>query len=228
MSVIEQSRANRNADAAGGKPVFGMETVPAGDAFGRASGRKFSVQSIVMVLVVLVSAVAVVGMRAMGTRGGIAMGNDEVQYTAQDADVGLRFAKVMGDLARVQRPLDVALGEFGRSPFMIRSATATANASTSDMTPEQRAEKERRDRQETRRRQIDESFASLTIQSIIGGRVSLARISGDVYSEGDVINGLFKVVSIEDRTVHLEADGQRFELTLLMPQAGGKDKTPRP
>ena len=165
-------------------------------------------------------------MRAMGTRGGIAMGNDEVQYTAQDADVGLRFAKVMGDLARVQRPLDVALGEFGRSPFMLRSATADAPAS--DMTPEQRAEKERRDRQETRRRQIDESFASLTIQSIIGGRVSLARISGDVYSEGDVINGLFKVVSIEDRTVHLEADGQRFELTLLMPQAGGKDKTPRP
>jgi hypothetical protein len=226
MSVIEQSRANRNADAAGGKPVFGMETVPAGDAFGRASGRKFSVQSIVMVLVVLVSAVAVVGMRAMGTRGGIAMGNDEVQYTAQDADVGVRFARVMGDLARVQRPLDVALGEFGRSPFMLRAGAADAPAS--DMTPEQRAEKERRDRQETRRRQIDESFASLTIQSIIGGRVSLARISGDVYSEGDVINGLFKVVSIEDRTVHLEADGQRFELTLLMPQAGGKDKAPRP
>lgn len=226
MSVIEQPRANKNADAAGGKSVFGMETAAAGDAFGRASGRKFSVQSIVMVLVVLVSAVAVVGMRAMGTRGGIAMGNDEVQYTAQDADVGVRFAKVMGDLARVQRPLDVALGEFGRSPFMIRSSTADAPAS--DMTPEQRAEKEHRERQETRRKQIDESFASLTIQSIIGGRVSLARISGDVYSEGDVINGLFKVVSIEDRTVHLEADGQRFELTLLMPQAGGKDKTPRP
>lgn len=225
MSVIEQPRA-RNADAAGGKPVFGMDGASTGDAFGRASGRKFSAQSIVMVLVVLVSAVAVVGMRAMGTRGGIAMGNDEVQYTAQDADVGVRFARVMGDLARVQRPLDVALGEFGRSPFMLRAATT--DAPTSDMTPEQRAEKERRDRQETRRKQIDESFASLTIQSIIGGRVSLARISGDVYSEGDVINGIFKVVSIEDRTVHLEADGQRFELTLLMPQAGGKDKTPRP
>lgn len=223
MSGIEQPRA-RNADAA--KPVFGMETAAAGDAFGQGAKRKFSPQSIVMVLVVLVSAVAVVGMRAMGTRGGIAMGNDEVQYTAQDADVGVRFAKVMGDLARVQRPLDVALGEFGRSPFMIRAAAA--DATSADMTPEQRAEKERRDRQETRRKQIDESFASLTIQSIIGGRVSLARISGDVYSEGDVINGLFKVVSIEDRTVHLEADGQRFELTLLMPQAGGKDKTPRP
>lgn len=225
MSGIEQPRA-RTADPAAGKPVFGMETAVAGDPFGHGSRRRFSPQSIVMVLVVLVSAVAVVGMRAMGTRGGIAMGNDEVQYTAQDADVGVRFAKVMGDLARVQRPLDVALGEFGRSPFMIRSTTA--DASVSDMTPEQRAEKERRERQETRRKQIDESFASLTIQSIIGGRVSLARISGDVYSEGDVINGIFKVVSIEDRTVHLEADGQRFELTLLMPQAGGKDKTPRP
>jgi len=28
--------------------------------------------------------------------------------------------------------------------------------------------------------------------------------------------------------VHLEADGQRFELTLLMPQVGGKEKSQRP
>ncbi len=224
MNGIEQPRA-KGADA-GGKPVFGMEAATGGDPFGQGPRRKFSAQSMVMVAVLLVSAIAIVGMRAMGARGGIAMGNDEVQYTAQDADVGVRFARVMGDLARVQRPLDVALGEFGRSPFMLAGATATTEVAA--MTPEQRAELERREKQETRRKEIDASFASLTIQSIVGGRVSLARISGDVYSEGDVINGIFKVVSIEDRTVHLEADGQRFELTLLMPQAGAKDKTPRP
>lgn len=224
MSGIEQPRA-KGADGAG-KPVFGMESSTGGDAFGQGRHRKFSAQSMIMVAVLLVSAVAIVGMRAMGARGGIAMGNDEVQYTAQDADVGVRFARVMGDLARVQRPLDVALGEFGRSPFMLGGTAKTAEVAS--MTPEQRAELERRDKQAARRKQIDESFAALTIQSIIGGRVSLARISGDVYSEGDVINGIFKVVGIEDRTVHLEADGQRFELTLLMPQAGAKDKAPRP
>lgn len=224
MSGIEQPRAKNAGSDAGGKPVFGMEAAPGGDPFGAPSGRKLSKQSIVMVVVLLVSAVAVVGMRALGTRAGMAMANDEVQYTAQDADVGLRFLRVMNELARVQRPLDVALGEFGRSPFMIQGATAKS----SDLTPEQRAELERREKAETRRKQIDESFASLRIQSIVGGRVSLARISGDVYSEGDVINGIFKVVGIEDRTVHLEADGQRFELTLLMPQAGVKDKPSRP
>lgn len=224
MSGIEQPRARGAASDAGGKPVFGMESIPGADGFGAPPGRKVSKQSVVMVAVVLVSAVAVVGMRAMGTRAGIAMGNDEVQYTSQDSDVTLRFTRVMNGLARVQRPLDVALGEFGRSPFMVQGAAAKA----SDMTPEQRAELERREKQETRRKQVDESFASLRIQSIVGGRVSLARISGDVYSEGDVINGMFKVVGIEDRTVHLEADGQRFELTLLMPQVGGKDKAPRP
>lgn len=224
MSGIDQPRAKGAAPDSGSKAVFGMESVPGGDAFGTGAGPKCSRQSIVMVVVVLVSAVAVVGMRAMGTRAGIAMGNDEVQYTAQDADVGMRFMRVMNELARVQRPLDVALGEFGRSPFMIQGATTRS----SDMTPEQRAELERREKQENRRKQIDESFAALKIQSIVGGRVSLARISGDVYSEGDVINGIFKVVGIEDRTVHLEADGQRFELTLLMPQTVGKDKAPRP
>ncbi|MEI7658651.1 MAG: hypothetical protein WCK33_11360 [Phycisphaerae bacterium] len=223
MSGNEQARA-KNAGADSGKPVFGMEAVPGVDSFNAGSRSRFSKQSIVMVVVLFVSAVSVVGMRAMGTRAGIAMGNDEVQYTAQDADVGHRFSRVMNELVRVQRPLDVALSEFGRSPFMLQGS----NAKSSDMTPEQRAELERRGKAEARRKQIDESFANLRIQSIVGGRVSLARISGEVYSEGDVINGLFKVVGIEDRTVHLEADGQRFELTLLMPQVGGKEKPQRP
>ena len=49
---------------------------------------------------------------------------------------------------------------------------------------------------------------------MIGGRVPVAQISGDLVRIGDRIGEYFVVVAIEGRLVRLEADGREFTLTL--------------
>ena len=62
---------------------------------------------------------------------------------------------------------------------------------------------------------IQQTIDGLKIQSIMGGRVPLAKISNETYTVGDIVAELFKIVAIEGRTVTLvTADGEEFQLTL--------------
>ena len=182
-------------------------------------------QTIVLMVVLSVSAGAIFGMRQLGMKAGIAMGSEVVEYTPPQADHAKSYARIISDLARIQNPLDVALGEFGKSPFMLQQAaivTPVDPVAGGEDTAAQRAEAERLARIEERRKQLTEQLAALRVQSIMGGKTPLARISGEFYRIGDTIEGMFVVESIEDRTIGLKADGQRFTLTLELTQQGPK------
>lgn len=225
---IAPTQVPAGVDTAANKLAFGAR--PAGpdgaDAGPIAAPRtKVSQQTIVLMVVLSVSASAIFGMRKLGMKAGIAMGSDVVEYTPPEIDRNSTYDRILADLARIQNPLDVALGEFGKSPFMLQQtaiATPADPVAAGEDNAEQRAAAERQARLEARRKELADQLAAMKVQSIMGGKVPLARISGEMYRVGDTVVEDFTIVSIEDRTVTLKADGQKFTLTLDLLQAGSK------
>ncbi|MBL8999897.1 MAG: hypothetical protein JNK25_02030 [Phycisphaerae bacterium] len=184
---------------------------------------KLPQQTIVAMIVLTVSAGAIFGMRKLGMRAGIAFGDQTIEYTPPDSERARTYERIMGDLARIQTPLDVALGEFGASPFMLKQTFPPTPGS--DMiepeSPEKRAAEEARRRAEERSRQLTEALSKVKLQSIMDGTRPLARINNETVRVGDPV-GEFRVKAIGGRSVMLTADGRDFPLTLEVNTQGPK------
>ncbi len=103
-----------------GRPGMGMgigEEVPA-----LRPRRRFPTQLLVLALIVSVSAAALFAMRRYGMRSGFKFDAVDVDYK-DDSEKARTYERIMADLASVQKPLDVALGDFGKSPFMRENST---------------------------------------------------------------------------------------------------------
>jgi hypothetical protein len=166
---------------------------------------KVSQQTIVLMVVLSVSASAIFGMRTLGVRAGIAMGSDVVEYTPPEIDRNSTYDRILADLARIQNPLDVALGEFGKSPFMLQQTAVAAPVdpvAAGEDNAEQRAAAERQARIEARRKELTDQLAAMKVQSIMGGKAPLARISGEMYRVGDTVADP-RVLSSDEVVEHL-------------------------
>lgn len=197
------------------------------DAFGSLGANKkwTPTQPLVLVMVLAVSAGALYAMRTIGTKHAIVFdGGKQFEFDAsKDAAFEAEYARVMGELSSVNNPLDIALVDFGRSPFALASAQTALSSGPAPLlpvgtgpTPEQKAAAEL-----ARKRALIASEASkIVVQSVMGGRVPLARIDDEVVRIGDKVNEYFVVTQIEGRSVTFEADGQRFVVSM---QAPGED-----
>jgi len=207
---------------------FGAKQSASGGEGGEAPVKartKIPQQTIVLMVVLSVSAGAIFGMRKLGMRAGIAMGSELVEYTPPDMDRTKSYERIMGDLARIQNPLDVALGEFGKSPFMLQQhekPAALDPVAAGEATAEQKAAAEGQLRLEQRKQALAAKYSQLTLQSVMGGKVALARVNGEIHRVGDVVGEEFTIMEIKDRSVTLSADQQRFTLTLDLLQQGPK------
>lgn len=186
---------------------------------------KLPQQTIVMAIVLAVSAVSIFGMRTLGMKAGIAFGDQAIDYTPPDSEKARTYERIMTDLARVQTPLDVALGEFGKSPFMLQQQvpkTPGVAEALAGPTPEQKAAEEAKRRAEERRLYLEDSLSKIRLQGVMNGPHPLARIDGETRRLGDQIGDDFVIKRIEDRTVILTADGRDFSLTLEAVNQGPK------
>jgi len=182
-------------------------------------------QTIVAMIVLAVSAGAIFGMRKLGTRAGIAFGEQPIDYSPPDSERARTYERIMGDLARIQTPLDVALGEFGSSPFMLRQTfppTPGSDIGPAETTPEQRAAEEAKRRAEERARALTDALSKVKLQSVMGGSRPLARIDGETVRVGDTVAGVFTVKSIDGRAVVLSADGTDFPIAIEVHTQGQK------
>lgn len=180
-------------------------------------------QPLVLALVVVVSASALYAMRSIGIKHAIAFdGGPEFDFDAnKDAAFQAHYDKVMGELSSVNNPLDIALVDFGKSPFALPVVELVASEGPKPIlsvpnlgpTPEQRAALEAARRREF----ITNEAGKVIVQSVMDGRVPLARINDEIYRMGDTVNEVFKIVAIEGRSVTLEAEGQRFTLNMATP-----------
>jgi len=219
-------------------PTPGAEATPfAGlspeDLAGKRGSRagKTSTQIVILMLVVAVSAIALWWMRKEGTRVGVTFAELKVDYSEPDAEKARTYARIMADLSRIQSPLDVALGEFGSSPFMLDtgkpviSPTGQVTMPTGP-TPEEAAARLAAEKAEARRLELESSLASIRLQSVMDGRVPLARVDDTTVRVGDTVGTFFLVTKIEGRGLTVTADGQEFTLTINERSTDAPKKSP--
>ena len=135
----------------------------------------------------------------------------------------------MDDLARSGRPIQVPLEDLPSSPFEVNKRLSLSSVSMSEVDPAQLSEQQRlraeqRQAEEQRRRaavmreRVDEESARLKVQSMIGGRVPVATINGQLCRVGDQVgNGIFTVREITNKGVVVVADDRSFLIQMGKP-----------
>lgn len=177
--------------------------------------RRYPTQLIILVLIVGVSAGALAGMRKMGMKSGVVFDTPSVDFNQSDTQKAQTYERIMDDLASVQKPLDVALGDFGNSPFM-RDKSAK-------VTPDDQSVLPATNEAEQRKQEAVGKLKAMHLQGIIG---NIARIDDETVRPGDTVSDIFTVKSIEGRKVTFEAWGQEYTLEMeINPVHGGKGPT---
>lgn len=191
--------------------------------------RKGSSQLVLVVLLFAVSGAALFGMRHLGARAGMDMTIAEVNWKFGDdkdaAEKAKSYERIMSDLQRMQRPLDVAMGDFQKSPFMLDMPEQVEPVPLASLEDEEakKAELARREAM-AKRDQVKKAVEALQLQSVLGGAKPMARINGETFRLGEKINGMFVVQTIRgrEREVVLDHDGEEF--TISMQPAIGANK----
>lgn len=192
-----------------------------------------STQVVVFGLIVGVSAAALFLMRQMSMRAGVRMDTIEVTYTP-DENAHRRAAdqeRIIEFLSQSSTPVQVPAEKISKNPFFLGSegAVAPVDEDPAEAERSRLAELERQ-KSEARRQEIEDRLSRLVLHSVMGGSRPLARIGEATVRVGDTLDEMFLVVSIEGRTVTLEVDGERHELSLdekrapaTGPRSGGPD-----
>lgn len=183
----------------------------AGDG-GRFASGKYSGPA-VLLLVVVIAAGLLAGMRSLGMATRITLTDIKIDYPLEktaaaafrsDHDHILEDLRASNQVKQV--PLDgVQMNPFEWKGFATHEVTAAKGPDDAELSRQQR---------DARHRQIQALAGQLKLNSIVGGQVPVARISGELARIGDRVADLFVVRAIEGRQVRLEADGQTFLLTL--------------
>jgi hypothetical protein len=189
-------------DASGNDPM--RPGLGLGDGMGiPRPRRRMPGQMIVLVLVVGVSAGALYGMRRYGMQSGFNFIPVQTDISTADTQKAQTYERIMADLASVQRPLDVALGDFGKSPFMHEAPT--------NITPKVENFPPAQSDAERHRQEAYTALKTMHLNGIIG---NIARIDDMTVKAGDKIGDIFEVKSVEGRTVTFEAYGEEFKLEM--------------
>lgn len=210
---VSTDPASQGADGMG--PPQGLG--PAGGFFaeGDVEPKRRLSGPVILGMVVAAAGLMLGAMRLAGIGANLDLVNVQIDYPL-DGEGGPKkdHAKILSDLKTAgveQVPLD----EIQMNPFewkALRAPEAVATSKGPDP-----AELSRRER-EQRVAQLKDAAGKLQLNSVMAGRVPLARISGEMVKVGDKIGQYFTVKSIDGRSVEIAADDQVFMLS--MAEAG--------
>jgi hypothetical protein len=168
-----------------------------------------------LVVVLLVGAALLMGMRKLGMTRRIEMVDFKIDYPIEKAEIDklskdheevLRELNSSGEL--VQVPLD----KVQTNPFSWKLSEKRVQSEDKDDAALE-AELARK-AAEAARRQVESRAAMLKLAGVMGGRVPVANIGGTLVKVGDVVDEMFTVTAIEGRTVTLQADDMTFTLEM--------------
>ncbi|MBK9188798.1 MAG: hypothetical protein HUU18_02725 [Phycisphaerales bacterium] len=188
--------------------------------------RRLPAQALTCATVLGVSVLALWGMRQFGMKAGMTFAATTPELPSNDDAKARSYERIMADLARVQRPLDVAIGEFRKSPFMLDTETTKIAASGLPASIGPSDEERRARAREQRRAELQMRAESLKLQSVMDGRTPLARINGSTIRVGSIVDEEFTVESIKGRQVVLVADAMAFTLTMDSENREGPKRSP--
>jgi hypothetical protein len=182
-------------------------------------------QPVVLAIVVAVSGIALYAMRAFTLSSRFDFQAREVNYDGEASRAqSSMYARVMGDLARIEKPLSVDLTGVSRTPFRFVGDGELAPEVTTTMgqidNPDLIAAKEKRREKAV----LTAKLGKLEVQSVMSGRRPLARINNETYQVGDVVSETFTVTAIEGRSVTLRASDWQWQLSMEESTSSNKRK----
>lgn len=181
-----------------------------GEGFGSESlstpKKRISTQQVALLGMVALGGAALWGMRQHGLQAGMTFAAPAIEYQPPSADKGQQASqqRVLAALERTGMHAQVPAEKFDRNPFStgIKKTVATAGMPTDESNDDQGAREAALEEQK-----LQERLALLQVQGVMGGRVPLARINGAVHRTGDVLDKVFKIKSIDGRSVVIEYPG---------------------
>ncbi len=211
------------AKAGGGFTTLADVAAAAGNTNPGALPKPKKLGGMVMLLVVaLVAAGLLLGMRKLGMTRRIEMVDFKIDYPIEKAELQ-RLSKdheeVLSELKASGELVQVPLDKVQTDPFEWKLSERRVQRDTQDDAALE-AELARK-AAEDRKRDLENRAARLKLNGVMGGRVPVANIGGTLVKVGDTIDDTFTVKAIEGRTVVIEADGAEFTVSI------GEPGTPR-
>ncbi len=178
------------------------------------SGRSRS--AMVAAFVVVAAIGSLFAMRQLGLGPAVSLAEVAVEYTPDEAGkAGISAHKVLADLERSRRAIQVPAEKINQHPFQLNAEQAMEHSPQIDADLARKAELERqRLALEARLQDIETAFDDLSLQSVMLGSRPIARINGEVYRIGMTVSEYFVITRIEGREVTLSADNQTYTLSL--------------
>lgn len=179
---------------------------PAGKT--RSLGKFLSSSALVVIIVLVVSVASLLFMRRAGMGARMAFNPVKIDYEPPiNAETAAHHKRVLRDLARANTDEAFDASSVRRDPFVLPQEPTRASSG-----PDPHDEIARQALQ--REAQIRDGLARLTLNGVMGGRTPLARINGRTVKVGDVIDDLFMVAQIHDRSVDLMVDQRTFTVSM--------------
>lgn len=214
----QNTGANTDGSAApkeGQSPLLLSEMQTPEDMFAPVKNGQRANQAVVAGLLVVGAIGAIFAMRQFGMGPVVSLAGIDVDYKPAAISAGTAPKKVLADLDRSRRAVQVPAELITQDPFELDNAQATVAQPTVDPDLARRAEEERlRLAREQHEQELQGALAALKLQGVMGGSVPIARIDGQVYKVGMRIGEFFTVSAIVGRDVTLTADGHSFVLSM--------------
>ncbi len=222
-ALAEPQSASFNPNLLGLDKDDGEEGAP--DLFAKKAS-PYRGQTMFIAVVLVMGAGAIFGMRQIAVSAAKAgeLFNLNFQPQTEDVELNKKFNRVMQDLERSGRPMQVPLEQLEGSPFqfLTRGEISEPEPGEDPSIAYQREQDRLRAHEAEMARQaaatrdtlITAELKKLTLQGVVGGSAAVARISGETYREGDTIAEMFSVERVEGRGVILQVDDRYFVLQI--------------
>ncbi len=197
---------NESAENSGGLIGVGAD-LPTG----QSSRARVSTGTLILLLVVVVAGGVLYIMRQFGLGTRLELVDVKIDYPIDGPRTDTeQHERVLAALRDSSVAVQVPLEEVKKNPFQLGMKKDEASPEPASTSPYDREAAERARRQQL----IRNTFESLELNSVVGGSMPIARISGENVRVGDRVKDLFVVSSIRGRSVELVADGEVYTLTM--------------
>lgn len=220
---FDESLGTSEREPAGGvfTPALARLQAGADDAASNApvAHRSATKQYMLVGGVVLAGIATLVFLRTQGVGANLVLGDDQVKIDYPiDAPTNVnteeRQRNVLKQLATSSEITQVPSDDITENPFRLESITSTGEEIADTGKPADTRPKGPSPA-ELRLQELDRLAASLELNTVIAGRISLARINGKTYRIGDTVADEFRVMAINpDRTVEIKADQTTYVLEM--------------
>lgn len=231
MSTFNSDQAGPVGGVAGGVSGGGGGAALGGLGFGQAKARSLRLtQGIMIALLVGVSGALLFAMNKIVKKTAIDFDGAAFESFTPDAKLQQEYEEVMASLRSAQTPVQLALLDLPRGPFVqryvVKPAQQTASTPQTTIAPVAAAPGESEAQRtarliKQRQQQVLAELSKLTLHSVMGGRRPIAKINEELVTVGDMVADQFTVVSIEGRSVTLQAYDANYVLEMGVPAAGG-------